>query len=73
MKKTFKLVGLDCASCAGKIENGIKKIDGVKSANVNFVTTKLTIEADESEMDRIVKHAKKVIRKFEPDVDMRKA
>ena len=30
--------------------------DGVRSATVNFLTTKLVIEADESEMDRIVEN-----------------
>ena len=29
MKKTFKLIDLDCANCAAKMENAIKKIDGV--------------------------------------------
>ena len=33
MKKTFKLEGLDCANCAAKIENAVKKIDGVSSAS----------------------------------------
>ena len=29
MKKTFKLVDLDCANCAAKMEAAVQKIDGV--------------------------------------------
>ena len=29
MKKTFKMIDLDCANCAAKMEAAIKKIDGV--------------------------------------------
>ncbi len=31
MRKAFKLQDLDCANCAAKMENGIKKIDGVRA------------------------------------------
>ena len=67
MKKVFKLQDLECANCAAKMEQAIKKIDGVTYANVNFMTQKLTIEADESAMDGIVKEAAKICRKIEPD------
>lgn len=40
MKKKFKLTNLDCANCAAKMENAIKKIDGVRDANVSFMTQK---------------------------------
>ena len=32
MKKKFKMVDLDCANCAAKMENAIRKIDGVQDA-----------------------------------------
>ena len=67
MKKIFKLQDLECANCAAKMEQAIAKIDGVTFANVNFMTQKLTIEADESAMDDIVKQAAKLIKKIEPD------
>ena len=38
MKKVFKMQDLDCANCAAKMENAIKKIDGVIDANVSFMT-----------------------------------
>ncbi|MGB4985273.1 MAG: heavy-metal-associated domain-containing protein [Erysipelotrichaceae bacterium] len=44
--KVFRLEGLDCAHCASKIEEKISKNEGVKSARLNFMTQKLTIESD---------------------------
>lgn len=67
MKKTFKLQDLDCANCAAKMEAAIKKLDGVKSATVSFMTQKMTIEADDAEFDTIVKRAAECIKKVEPD------
>lgn len=67
MKKIYKLQDLDCANCAAKMENAINKIDGVESATVSFMTQKLTIEADESLLDEIMKKAVKVCRRVEPD------
>lgn len=67
MKKSFILEDLDCAHCAAKMEDGIKKIDGVKECTLSFIAQKLVIEADESDFERIIKEAKKVIKKIEPD------
>ena len=67
MKKKFKLTNLDCANCAAKMENAIKKIDGVRDANVSFMTQKMTIEADDSRFDEIMEEVQYVCRKVEPD------
>ncbi|MBQ8743460.1 MAG: cation transporter [Clostridia bacterium] len=67
MKKTYELEDLDCANCAAKMEERIKKIDGVVSASVSFIMQNLTVEAEESELDKIMKQAVKVCRKVEPD------
>ncbi len=67
MKKVFRLEDLDCANCAAKMECGINKIDGVSSANVNFLTQKLTIEADDERFDKIMKEVVKTCKKVEPD------
>ena len=55
MKKTFNLTDLDCANCAAKMECGVAKLEGVKSAEVSFLTQKMTIEAEEADFDRIMK------------------
>ena len=67
MKKKFKLTDLDCANCAAKMEDAIKKIDGVTDANVSFRMQKMTIEADESRFDDIMKEVVDVCKKVEPD------
>ena len=70
MKKTFKMIDLDCANCAAKMEAAIKKIDGVEDATVSFMTQKLTIQADDARFDAIVQEAVKVCKKVEPDCEI---
>ena len=70
MKKTYKMIDLDCANCAAKMEEAIKKIDGVTSASVSFMTQKMTREGDDARFDQIVKEAVKVCRKVEPDCEI---
>ena len=67
MKKVFKLEDLDCANCAAKMERAIAKIEGVISASVNFMSQKLTIEADDTKFDNIMKDVVKTCKKVEPD------
>lgn len=73
MKKTFKLEGLCCANCAAKIESAVKKLKGVSSATVNFMTTKMTIEGEDEIFDDIIKAATDIVKKIEPDVVVKKA
>ena len=70
MKKTYKMIDLDCANCAAKMEEAIKKIDGVTSASISFMTQKMTIEGDDARFDQIVKEAVKVCSKVEPDCEI---
>lgn len=67
MKKKFKMNHLDCANCAAKMENQIKKIPGVVDATVSFMTQKLMIEAEDERFDEIMKEADAVCRKVDPD------
>ena len=70
MKKRFKLVDLDCANCAAKMEDAIKKVDGVKDATVSFVMQKMTVEADDARFDDIMKEIVKVCKRVEPDCEI---
>ena len=70
MKKTFKMIDLDCANCAAKMEAAIKKIDGVEDATVSFMTQKLTIQADDARFDASVQEAVKACKKVEPDCEI---
>ncbi len=67
MKKTFELEELDCAHCAAKMEEGIAKLEGVTAVSVNFLTQKLTLEADDAVFEKVLKQAVKICRKIEPD------
>ena len=67
MKKVYKMQDLDCANCAAKMEREISKIDGVVKASVNFMTQKLTVEADERDFDTVMEKIVKACKKIEPD------
>ena len=67
MKKKFKLQDLDCANCAAKMEESIKKIDGVNDAVVSFMTQKMTVDADDERFDEIMDEVVRVFAKVEPD------
>lgn len=73
MKRAFRLVGLDCANCAAKMEKAISKLDKVKNVNISFMTTKMTLETDEGSMDEVLLEAEKIIKKIEPDVVLKRA
>ena len=68
MKKVFKLVDLDCANCAQKMEDAINRLPGVTAATVSFMTQKLTIEADD--IDAVMKDVIKCCKKVEPDCEI---
>lgn len=67
MRKTYKLIDLDCAHCAAKMEAAIQKIDGVTEASVSFLTQKLTVEAEDGRFEEIMKQVVKACKKVEPD------
>ena len=67
MKKTFSLINLDCANCAAKMEQAIRKIDGVTSASVSFMTQKMTIEGEDERFEEILKEAVRACKKVDPD------
>ena len=65
MKKKFKMVDLDCANCAAKMEDMANKTTGVANATVSFMTQKMKVEFDEgadaaSVMQDVLKNCKKV-------------
>ncbi|WP_293008946.1 MULTISPECIES: cation transporter [unclassified Oscillibacter] len=67
MKKRFELTDLDCAACAAKMEDAIKKIDGVNGATVSFMAQKLTLDAEDARFDAILDEVVRVCHKVEPD------
>ena len=71
MKKIIKLDGLCCANCASKIETEVSKLPGVKQAALSFMTQRLTIEAEDDQVERIIKESEKITNKIEPDVEFK--
>ena len=69
MKKTFKCE-VDCANCAAKMEEAVKKIEGVVNARVNFMTQKFTLEAADEIFDKVFDDAVKACKKVEPDCEI---
>src|SRR5947209_1123091 len=47
----LSLEGMSCASCAMRIEKGLKKVSGVKDANVNLATEQATVTYDPTQTD----------------------
>ncbi|MBQ9952595.1 MAG: heavy-metal-associated domain-containing protein [Clostridia bacterium] len=70
MKKVFKMIDLDCANCAAKMERAISALDGVQKATVSFMAQKLTLEADDARFDEIVREAEKCIKKVDPECEL---
>lgn len=71
MKKIVKLEGLCCANCAAKIEEGVKKLSGVESASLSFMTQRLTLEVAESKTDEVMEAARKLANKIEPEAEFK--
>lgn len=69
MKKTFKCE-VDCANCAAKMEEAVKKIEGVANARVNFMTQKFILEAADDVFDDVFDKAVKACKKVEPDCEI---
>lgn len=62
--KKYQLKNIDCASCATKIEDGLSKLEGVKSCSVNFANSSLLIDTDN------IESVKKKIKDIEPEVEL---
>ena len=56
---------LDCAHCAAKMEDGIRKIPGVNSVAVNFFAQKLILDAEDEKFEEILEAAQKAISKVD--------
>lgn len=68
MKKVFKLIDLDCANCAAKMEDSINKLPEVEEAVVNYITQKMIIKApDGTDFDALMEKVVKLCKKVEPD------
>lgn len=71
LKKVINLVGLSCSSCATKIENEVKQIEGVSSAFIDFASSKILIEVSDRKVYRdIFDKVTSIVKELEPDVEV---
>lgn len=70
MKKTYT-IEVDCANCANLVECEANKVEGVKTASVNYMMQKMTIEFEDGYNEKIVmKNVLKACKKAEPDCEI---
>jgi len=68
IKRNYEVKGISCVNCAGKIEAGIKELDGVNDASINFPLSKLSIEiSDTSALTQIENRIQEVLDGIEAD------
>lgn len=67
MKKAFKIRELDCAHCAQKIEEAASKVAGVNKVRVNFLSERMTLDAEDARFDAVLDEIKKIVKTIEPD------
>lgn len=71
VRRQWVLEGLDCANCAMKIENKVKKIEGVSSCSVNFAMKMMTLETAAAYADTVSEEAKRTVTALEPHVKLK--
>ena len=70
MKKTYK-IEVDCANCANLMEDTARKVAGVASVTVNFMTQKMIVTFEEGQDPKtVMKEVLKACKKVEPDCEI---
>ena len=71
MKKVIAMQDLDCANCAAKMEQAIRKIDGVHNCAINFMLQRMTLELDDVNSSEIIEKVRAAVKKIEPDCKLK--
>src|SRR5699024_1435255 len=64
------LKGLDCGSCAAKIEDAVGKLDGVSESNVNVMTQTLRFEMEDRQKETVFPEITRLVHRIEPSVEL---
>lgn len=70
-EKEFELEGLNCSNCAVKIEDQVKKLEGMENVELNFATSTLKVAAEESRLQKIKEELQQISDRIEPGVKVR--
>lgn len=68
MKKEIQLSRIHCVGCAINLEDKVREVEGVISAEVDFTTRKVIIEADAKEIKNVAKSVEKCITDFDHSI-----
>ena len=67
MKKSYK-IEVDCANCANLVEDVARKVAGVKTLTISFMTQKMKIEFEnDAQPEEVLKEIVRVAKRIEPD------
>jgi len=61
-KEIYEIRGMGCGNCAVKIQTKIRKMDGVKEANVDLMKAQLEVEFSEDKVSKA--HFRKAIKEL---------
>lgn len=74
MKKiVFVVKGLNCAHCAGKIEDEIRKLENIDEANLDFVGKKIILKTSEKDEDNLLNTIQNIVDGIEHGVTIGKS
>lgn len=69
--KLILRIEADCANCANKIEDAIKKIEGIDSCTISFMTQKMILEVKgDIDKDSLLKEIKKKGKRIDSDFEV---
>nr|MCR5794748.1 cation transporter [Solobacterium sp.] len=63
----YEITGIDCADCAAKLEEKIRKIERIGNVSLSFMNNKLVYDCDHDEGSRIAEEVQALVKKEEPD------
>lgn len=66
MKKKFR-IDVDCAVCAAKLEEAVRKVKGVEECQVNFLTQRMMLRAADEGFDEVLGEVLRAAKRVEPD------
>ncbi|MFA5468771.1 MAG: heavy metal translocating P-type ATPase [Sphaerochaetaceae bacterium] len=69
--RIYNLTGVDCPSCALKIEEAATRLEGVKSSQLNMVSGKFVVSLDAQGGPQFDSLLKSTVAKVDPNVKMR--
>lgn len=52
MNQKYNVVGMTCSACSASVEKSVKKLEGIESVNVNLLTNSMTVDYDDTILDK---------------------